>query len=272
VLLEYYTGVTVSGTVRDAGGQPMPGVGVTFIDGTGARHGIASTDANGTYSVVAPFSDAGDLRLAVLAQNTEIFNRTDVQVSRGETAPRTGIDLTVPFASLSGIAYENRDGVAGFNATADRPLEGVQVSAGPHNTTSGSDGRYTLANLPAGAYAVRGSLPGYNDGSQSVVAKGGASAVADLVLTVKSSTVTLRFLDGGQPVEKVPLSITGVATRSVTTNAQGNATAVLAPGAYHVKVDYNVTKDGALTRYQADQDFTVPAGGAPIVVVVNRSS
>ncbi|MEA3137159.1 MAG: dolichyl-phosphooligosaccharide-protein glycotransferase, partial [Thermoplasmata archaeon] len=245
VLLEYYTGVTVSGTVKDAAGQPMAGYGVTFIDGTGARHGIANTDANGTYTVVAPFSDDGDLRLAVLAQGTEIYNRTDVQVSRGETAPRTGVDLTVPFASVAGLAYENRDGVAGFNATTDKALEGVQVRVAGRTATTGADGHYSVGSVPAGTMTVTGGLAGYNNATQTTVAKAGQAATADLVLSVRSSTVTLRFLDGADPVAQVPMSLTGVAARTVTTNAQGNATAVLAPGAYHVKVDYNVTKDGA---------------------------
>ena len=47
---------------------------------------------------------------------------------------------------------------------------------------------------------------------------------------------------------------------------------MLAPGSYHVKVDYNVTQDGQTVRYQADQDFTVPPGGAAMTVVVSRSN
>ncbi|MHB1261159.1 MAG: hypothetical protein ACYC2H_05530, partial [Thermoplasmatota archaeon] len=272
VLLEYYTGVTVSGTVRDGAGQPMAGYGVSFVDGTGAMHGIATTSANGTYSVVAPFSDDGDLRLVVLSQGQEIANRTDVQVARADTAPRTGVDLTVPFASVSGIAYENKDGAAGFNATADRALEGVQVRVAGKTATTGADGRYTVSGVPAGAMSVSGGLAGYNNATQSAFAKGGQTATADLVMSVKSSTVTLRFLDGSEPVGSVPMAISGAASRTVTTNADGNATAVLAPGAYHVKVDYNVTKDGNLVRYQAEQDFTVPTGGNAMTVVVNRSS
>ena len=270
VLLEYYTGVTVSGTVKDESGQPMPGVGVTFIDGTGARHGIATTDDNGTYSVVAPFSDDGDLRLVVLSGGQEIHNRTDVQIARGETAPRTGVDLVVPFATVSGVAYENTDGVAGFNATGDKALSGVTVRAGDKTATTGADGRYTLDDVPAGSVGLTASLDGYNNATQTVTAKAGQTATADLALTVKSSTVTLRFLDGEEPVSQVPMTISGAATRTVTTNAQGNATAVLAPGDYHVKVDYNVTEDGQTVRYLADQDFTVPPGGAAMTVVVTR--
>jgi asparagine N-glycosylation enzyme membrane subunit Stt3 len=271
VLLEYYTGVTVSGTVRDSEGQPMPGYGVTFIDGTGAMHGIAETDANGTYSVVAPFSDDGDLRLTVLSQGQEVYNRTDVQFERGETAPRT-VDLTVPSASVSGIAYENKDGVAGFNATTDQPLEGVQVRVAGQTATTGSDGRYSLAGVPAGFHTLVASAGGYNNATQQATLKAGASGTVDFAMTVKSSTVTLRFLDGDQPVGQVPMALSGATERTVTTNPEGNATAVLAPGDYHVTVDYNVTVDGTATRYQATHDFTVVPGGEPMTVVVTRDS
>ncbi|MFA5943657.1 MAG: STT3 domain-containing protein [Candidatus Thermoplasmatota archaeon] len=271
VLLEYYTGVTVSGTVTDASGQPMAGYGVTFVDGTGAMHGIATTDAMGAYSVVAPFSDNNDLKLTVLSQGQAIYNRTDVQVAKGETAPRT-VDIQVPFASVAGVAYENKDGVAGFNASADQVLSGVDVRVGGMTATTGADGRYSLGNVAAGFQTVTGGLAGYNNATQQVTLAAGQAGVADLAMTVKSSTVTLRFLDGSEPVAQVPMSLTGPASRTVTTNAQGNATAVLAPGTYHVKVDYNVTVDGTLVRYLAEQDFTVPSGGNPMTVVVTRSN
>jgi hypothetical protein len=270
VLLEYYTGVTVSGRVLDESGAPMAGVQVTFVDRAGAAHGVSTTDGNGTYSVVAPFSDEGDLRLTVMSAGQPIYNTTDVQPSRGETAPRTGVDLRVPFASLSGVAYEDKDGSGTYTAGNDTALPGVRVSAAGRNATTGADGRYSFSGLPAGLATVTASLEGYNNATQQVVAPAGGAATRDIAMTVRTSTVTLRFLDGGEPVSQVPMSITGAAARTVTTNAQGNATAILAPGEYRVHVDYNVTVNGTTQRYLADQAFTVPPGGAPMTVTVTR--
>jgi dolichyl-phosphooligosaccharide-protein glycotransferase len=276
VLLEYYTGVDVSGTVKDEAGAPMAGVTVAFVDGTGAAHGSAVTGPDGRYSAVAPFSQDGDLKLTVLSGGQAIYNRTDLQFTKEEAmagGQRTGVDLVVPFADVTGIAYENTDGAGGFDAAKDKVLEGVRVTAAGKSATTGADGRYTLADVPAGQLSVVGSLTGYNNATQPVVAKAGQSATLDVPMTVKQSAVTLRFLDtNGTPVGQVPLQITGAATRTVTTNAFGNATATLGPGDYTVKVDYNVTIGGTPQRYQATQAFTVPSGGNPMTVVVNRSA
>jgi dolichyl-diphosphooligosaccharide--protein glycosyltransferase len=270
VLLEYYTGASVSGRVLDQGGAPMAGVQVTFQDGTGAYHGFATTDADGRYEVVAPFSDSNDLRLTVLSGGQAIYNTTEVQVARGDTAPRTGVDLHVPFASLSGVVYQDRDGDGAYTAGNDTALPGVQVSAGGRTATSGADGHYSFDAVRAGSLAVSASAEGYNNATQSTVAKSGEAATLDLAMTVKSSTVTLRFLDNGKPVGQVPMALSGPSTRTVTTNPQGNATAILQPGDYHVHVDYNVTVNGTAQRYLADQDFTVAPGGAPMTVAVAR--
>jgi dolichyl-diphosphooligosaccharide--protein glycosyltransferase len=270
VLLEYFTGTPVSGHVFDQSGAPMAGVQVTFADGHGAYHGMATTDASGAYQVTAPFSDNGDLRLIVLSGGQAIYNTTDVQPARGDSTPRTGVDLHVPFASLSGVAFEDRDGDGAYAAGNDTALPGVHVTVSGHDATTGSDGRYSFTGLSAGSLTATASLDGYNNATKSTVARAGEAAALDIPMSVKSSTVTLRFLDNGFPIGQVPMTISGAATRSVTTNAQGNATAILAPGAYHAHVDYNATVNGTQTRFLADQDFTVPTGGAPQVVVVAR--
>src|ERR1041385_574562 len=270
VLLEYFTGTPVSGHVYDASGAPMAGVQVTFADGNGAYHGMATTDAAGAYQVTAPFSDNNDLRLTVLSGGQPIYNTTDVQPARGDTAPRTGVDLHVPFASLSGVVFEDKDGDGAYTAANDTALPGVHVAVSGHDATTGSDRRYSFTGLAAGSLTSTASLDGYNNATKSTVARDREAASLDIPMSVKSSAVTLRFLDQGTPISQVPMSISGAAARTVTTNAQGNATAILAPGDYHVKVDYNATVNGTQVRFLADQDFTVPPGGAPQVVMVAR--
>jgi hypothetical protein len=276
VLLQYYHGVTVSGRVLDEAGGPMPGVTVGFVDGTGAFHATAVAGPDGSYSVVAPFSQNNDLKLAVLSGGQVVYNRTDPQFQftpeqAAQGGNLTGIDLHVPFASLTGVAYQDVDGTAGFNATAHKPLAGAQVSAGGKTATTGPDGHYTIADIAAGSQQVKATLAGYSDASQTTLAKAGQSNTLDIAMTVKQSTVTLRFLDNGAPVSQVPMTISGAAARTATTNAQGNATVILAPGAYHVAVDDNLTVNGATQHYVGSADFTVVPGGQPMTVVVNRN-
>jgi dolichyl-phosphooligosaccharide-protein glycotransferase len=274
-LLQYYTGITVNGRLVDESGSPLSGLQVAFVDGYGGAHGVTVTDAEGRYSSIAPFSQNGDVRLAILGGGVQVFNVTDAELQFTHAEAMAGgsrafRDITVPSATLSGVAYENTDGVAGFNATADKPLSGATVTVAGRTTTTGADGRYTLAGLPVGQHTATFSANGYNNATQTVTARSGETVTADAALTVRQSTVTLRFLDGGEPVGQVPMGITGAATRTVTTNSLGNATASLGPGAYQVKVDYNVTVNGVEQRYQGMADFTVPVGGAPMTVVVNR--
>jgi dolichyl-diphosphooligosaccharide--protein glycosyltransferase len=270
VLLEYYTGVPVSGHVLDESGAPMAGLQVTFADRTGAYHGFATTDANGTYSVVAPFSDGNDLRLTLLSGGQEVYNTTSVQVARGETQARTGVDLRVPFASLSGVVFEDKVGDGAYTAGNDTALPGAQVTVAGRSATTGGDGRYSFGGLQAGTLSATAGAASYSNSTHSVVAKAGQAAALDFPLSAKSSAVTLRFEQNGQPIGQVPMSITGAATRTVTSNPQGNATAILQPGDYHVRVDYNVTVNGTAERYQGQADFTVTPGGAPMTVVVTR--
>ena len=277
VLLQYYTGATATGRVTDPAGAPMVGATVAFVDGMGGIHDRATTDGNGTYRVTAPFSQDGDLKLAVLSGNSVLFSRSDaaVQVTREQSdsgATLAGLDIQVPFASLTGIVYEDRDSDGQYNASTDHPLSGATVNVAGHSTTSGADGRYAFSDLPAGQQLVVASAPGYTNASAPQVLPAGQTTWDNVSLTPKVSTVTLGFRDNGAPVSQVPMAITGAATRSVTTNAQGNATAILGPGSYHVHVDYNTTVDGAPQRYLADQDFDVPAGGNPVAVTVNRQS
>lgn len=276
VLLRYFTGTEVSGRVLDESGAPMAGAVVSFVDGTGAAHDQATTDAEGRYTVLAPFSQDNDLRLAVLSGGQEIHNVTDARfdaLTPASSGSIEGVDITVPSAEVSGVAYENTDGVPGFNATGDKALSGATVSAAGKSVQTGADGRYTLAGVRAGSLTVTAALGGYNNATQTVLAKAGGSATADLALTVKQSTVTLRLLDSnGTALSQVPMAISGAASRTVTTNAQGNATATLAAGEYTVTVDHNVTVGGTPQRIRATQAFTVPPGGEPMTVVVQRQS
>lgn len=265
-LCAYYSGTDVSGRITETSGAPMAGATVTVVDGFGASHAVATTDADGRYTVLSPPGE--DLKLTVKSGTVAIGSRA-LSVDEDATAI-AGVDLAIAPGTLTGRAFENLDGVAGFNASADRALDGVTIQVAGKTATTGADGTYTVPDVRAGAHALTASKAGFNNATQTATLTSGNLTTLDVPLAVKQSTVTLRFLDNGQPVGTIPMQITGTVARTVTTNAQGNATATLGPGAYHVKVDYNVTVGGVAQHYVADQDFTVPAGGAPLVIVINR--
>ncbi len=265
-LCQYFTGTDVSGRITQTSGAALANVQVTVTDAFGASHAVAVTDADGRYTVLSP--PGQDLKLTVKSGAVTLGERTGVDVPASGGV--TGIDLAIAPGAVTGRVFENLDGVAGYNASADRALGGATVVVAGQTATTAADGTYTASDVRAGAHSLTASLAGYNDATQPATVSSGNTTTVDVPMTVKLSSVTLRFLDNGQPVATIPMQVTGAASRTVTTNGQGNATATLAPGDYHVKVDYNVTVGGVAQHYVADQDFTVPSGGAPLVVVVNR--
>lgn len=278
VLCEWFAGAPVSGRVTDQSGAAMAGVQVTFVDGFGARHASATTDANGDYTVLAPFSQDGDLKLTVQAGGQTLFERTDVQVSKADAdagTPRTGMDIQVQPGTLIGHAYENIDGAAGFDAATDKAIAGATVSVAGQSAQTQADGSYRIEGVRAGANTVTVTASGYNNATATAVVRSGESTTSDAAMTPRMSSVHLRFLDNGEGVSAIPIDITGgslTAARKVTTNTDGNATATLTAGDYTAKIDYTVTVDGVQQHYVGEQAFTVGPDGVAVNVVINRQA
>ncbi len=277
VLCEYYTGASVSGRVTDESGAPMPGLQVAFVDAFGASHGAAVTDADGKYTTSAPFSQDGDLKLTVQSAGQVVYEQPAVQVSREQAesgATLDAVDITLSPGTVAGHVFENTDGVPGFNATTgDKPIAGASVSIAGKTATTGADGSYSVPGVQAGSHAVTVSATGYNNGTSSAVVKSGATVTSDVPLTAKTSLVRVRFLDNGTGVAAIPVKVSGgslAAERTITTNAQGNATTTLGAGEYTATVDYTVTVDGAEQHYQGTKAFTVGSDGATVDVVIDR--
>lgn len=300
-LLQYYHGVQVSGTVLDDAkpAAPMAGVTVAFVDGNGAFHGQATTDANGTFEVTAPFSQDNDLKLAVLGAVDPSTGQRPLLVADNVTnlqfppsvaipsgaAPVTGIVLTVKRGTVQGRIYIENDVVGSkdsvhFNANNDTVLQDATVSTSPGGgqkavtTQSDASGNYTLGPLQAGDYTASASLAGYNTNTASVSIKAGAKATADIALTVKLSNVKATFTDyNGTGIPAVPMRIVGPATNStINTDANGNVTfAPLGAGQYTITVDYATTKDNVAVTYKGHYDLTIVFGGQDQNVIVTRS-
>jgi dolichyl-diphosphooligosaccharide--protein glycosyltransferase len=286
VLLRYYNGVQASGSVVDDTGKPMAGVRVTFGDGFGAGHDAAVTDAQGHFSVLAPFSQDHDLRLAVLGSDGSMLwqsdrNDTRYQFTLAEAMQGGQRDLgqaTVPSGSLAGTVYVEGDVPADgeYNKTAgkDRALAGARVMVGDRVVTTDANGTFNVGGLQAGSVSVKVSLKGYGNATVpgQVPAGGAGSVLVPLAPVPSPVTLTFRNADGSS-IPDVPLRLTGPNgfSASAVTNATGVASTSLGPGAYRAIVDYNATStEGAAVRYEADTAFDVPVGGEPVTVFVER--
>ncbi len=273
-LLAYYSGVKVSGTVRDAAGAPLAGLQVSFADGSGARHALATTGADGAYSVLAPFAVKGDLKLQVLSAGNVVFedNRSSLQFTQADArsgAARTGVDVVLSPATLTGHVYQDTNGNGAFD-TSDTVLVGATVRAGTASA-SGTPGSYTLAGITPGFTTVSATLPGYANATQPLVLKSGEARTLDLAMTPMPSLTTITVQDkDGTGIGSVPVVVTGPSPTTVGTNGQGVATASLLPGSYTFSVNATAVLGGQTVPVVAHGSLTVPFGGQPMAVVLQR--
>ncbi len=275
VLLEYYTGYRVEGTVFDGLGMPQEGVQVTFMDGFGASHDLNVTGQDGKFSVLAPFSQDGDLALTVRVNGQTLYSQP-FEVSREEAAGGSvaGVRVDLPLSGLEGMAYRDMDKDGAFNASTDQVLAGVEVKLGNRTVMTDADGRYSIPDHPAGVYSVSSYLPGYQNTTASVTLAGANATTHDFVLSPLPAQVTLQFSNAGEIVPGAKLSLEGaVSFTDRATNADGNLTVSLPPGEYTVSVD-DTTEDaeGNEIVYNGRRVFDVPFGGEPLVIVVENGS
>lgn len=270
-LLEYYSGHTVTGQVLDEGGAPMEGVRVSFVDGFGASHDVATTDADGDFEVLAPFGD--DLQLAIQAEDGTIVYQEPWRLSREEAdGGRTdGVVLTVEFADLTGVVYRDLDGDGSFS-DGDETVSGATLSTDGRSVTSAADGSYTFTDLQAGGYEVTVTADGYENATFDAALQAGETTEEDVALTATPSQVTVTFQDGGEGVAGIPIDFEGPESRQATTGAGGAALLSLAPGEYTVSVDHAYTdSEGQEVTYEETVQVTVPFGGEPFAFTITAS-
>jgi len=102
------------------------------------------------------------------------------------------IVLLALFGVWAGAAALNAQGTTGTvtgrvvdNAT-ESPIVGAAVMIGSRGALSGSDGRFTLTQIPAGTQTLRATLIGYADASQPVTVTAGQSTTATIRMTMQA--------------------------------------------------------------------------------------
>ncbi len=102
------------------------------------------------------------------------------------------------------------------DSASGRPLAGVQVTLGaagaPRGAVTGDDGRYRIANVPAGRYAVTARRIGYTPATRTGAVADGPTVTADFVVSsqaaVLSAVVAVGY--GTQRREDVTGAVTSV--------------------------------------------------------------
>jgi len=163
--------VLVGATVTD-------GTRTTTTDATG-KYTIASVPP-GTYQVTASKSGyhSSSLSVTVLAGNAAVAN--------------FALNEVIVPGSISGTVTSAKDG---------SPIVGATVSDGTRTTTTDATGKYTISNVPPGAYQVTASKEGYVSVTSAVTVVSGGSAVMNFSLGPKTPPMwvdTIRFIKNGK--------------------------------------------------------------------------
>src|SRR5688572_17544324 len=167
---------SIRGTVTDNTGAAVANAGVELTgNGQAARTTISGADGVYTFANVPP----GTYSLAVTPPagfTLGAAGTASVTVASGAQADAPAIVLNrAPTATVSGVV----------RAATGAVIEGASVSIGSATSTTGADGRFAVANLPAGSATITSSAPGFDPRSESVSLNAGANA-HDVVLETQT--------------------------------------------------------------------------------------
>ena len=144
--------------------------------------------------------------------------------------------------------------------TSGRGIAGVAVSdGGTHTTTTASDGRYTISELPNGTYAISAAKGGYtfSPGSRSVTVPPNAT---DINFTGSGNSKISGRVRGGGGSGIAGVTISDGAGHSTTSDANGSYSfGGLTPGTYTI----TPSKTGYAFS-PSSQNISVPPDGASI--------
>ena len=302
--------VSISGRVVDQSGEGSMDVRVFA-----RRHDVAADDLTPVGFDVTT-DDLGDYRLGGLPAG-RYHVRTQNELSEPITLElRPGDEMASINFSMPVLERLSRDAlpgaVAGEKGTgaisgrvlsaSGRPLEGARVRAlrngfTPRGASTGAQGRFTIAQLPGGAYTLEASRTGYvtvqhgqerasQPGKQVMVRDEETIAGTDIVLS-RGTAVTGTIVDEhGEPLQ-------GVSVRAMQLRYASGRTAALAvgparrrtddrgryrlygllPGSYLIEASVDASISGAQARGYAPVFYpgtTQASEGSPITADLNR--
>ena len=272
---------SISGNVTlKAGGASLSGVTVAL---SGSATGSTTTGSNGSYSF-------GNLP-------NGSYTLTPSMSGYGFNPPSANVTITNQ--SITGVNFSAVPvySISGTVKAGTVPLPGVSIAltgAATASTTTGSDGTYSFTGLSAGSYTLQPSMTGYTFKPTSIRATANKNltgqnfAATTLPTCSISGKVTMKA--GGGPLAGVTVALSGSATDSTTTGADGSYSFDnLSKGSYtltpsmagcsfnpltaNVAIqNQNVTRNFAATSLLSISGSVLTVGGAPLSgVTVNLS-
>lgn len=186
---------SVSGTVRDLSGRPVPGTSVVAVSGTDPQvGGSATTDADGRYIIegitVGPVS--------VKAVKGASLGRSTGRIDRAGTSAVVDLTLDGGAVRVSGTVRRIEGGAS--TPVSDLPVVyhagGVPVAV----VRTALDGSYVFEGMPTGNYSIVAAINTRDRGTVSGVAAAGDDLRRDIAIEVGGYGTlrgVVRLPDGG---------------------------------------------------------------------------
>lgn len=266
------TSLTISGTVKDDGGNAIPYAGVnarkvvsssdTTPLGGGTDNFVGGpTDSNGAYTL---YVDAGTWVVEAFAPG---FGKLGSKTLTVTTSSLSGQDFSAQTLSLGTIT--------GTTTKASVAQQGVIVraegSAGANMGVSDANGIYTL-KVPAGTYTVTCFFPGVGEGTPltGVAITADTTSYNNNCALATPITITVNLTDGTNPITGAYIDVRNSSGRGNGTNVSSNSganavyTVVVPPGTYTVRAGHpaygTIGSTGSVSTTQAITYTT--SGGA----------
>lgn len=234
-------------------------------------HDEATTDAQGNYRLLLPFSTTGQVSVRAFKDEAEVGNRSfAVSVEQAESGAVLDAALGAVASTsgtLNGRVYLDADEDLRFGG-ADTPLQNAKVTLDGDDSlqaTTGADGQYTINNVPPGRHQVLATLRDHEmvqrlDQSAASVKPGGTATFdvrmaltkASVAGTVWRDTTTNGALDQGEGVLGVnvkafpDLRVSPNTALAATGFSRDNGTLAFdaSPGTYIVRGEWVNPADG----------------------------
>ena len=155
------------------------------------------------------------------------------------------------------------------------PLGGAQVSLTgtvvTREATTGTDGAFGFADLPAGLYTVAVSLAGVACESATAEIAAGETVTTSIACAEQLGTITGTVRAGGAPIPGIRVNLSALG-RTATTDAEGVFTIGSVPtGTHTLEASPNITTcESVSAQVDADQTATADIACQPIGRILGR--
>jgi hypothetical protein len=188
---------TISGTVTNTSGAALSGASVAYSGGS------TTTGANGSYTLANV--PTGSVSVTVSATGYQSSTQS-VPVTANTTTTQN-FTLSATVGTISGTVT-NTSGAA---------ISGATVAYSGGSTTTGTNGSYTLANVPVGSVSVTVTATGYQSSTQSVPVTANTTTTQNFTLSTTVGTISGTVTNtSGAAISGATVSYSGGSTISAS--------------------------------------------------------